>query len=403
MSEGERDRRRPLALLYIGQACAFATVFLGVFAGPFAVREMTGSFALGGLPVAMYPLASLLVIVPAGRLMDRIGRGPVLALGHVAGAAGASAVALSLGSGSVAWAVPAFLAGLFLLSAGSGIAFLARVAVSDLYPPDSRGRGIGRFVLASFAGSLVGAGLYFALGLEATMSLSTAYVLMVPPFVAGAVSMALLGLGPGTATGPSPAGRGTRAALRRPFVAWAILGNAGAQSGMSGVMSLASAALASAPGVAMGGVMLSHFGGMFLPSPLAGRLSDRFGRPLSILAGGLVLALGSLLFTRPDPPWIAAVGLFAVGAGWCLTYVPGTALLADAVPYEERGSLIGANDMIVAVVGAAVTLLAGAGFALWGPAGLAAIGAACAAGPVAAAVRLRAPRTGVAPLPQADP
>src|SRR3972149_4196201 len=96
--------------------------------GPLRVRGSTDLCAAGGLPVAMYPLASLLVIVPAGRLMDRIGRGPVLALGHVAGAAGASAVALSLGSGSAAWAVPAFLAGLFLLSAGFGIAFLARVA-----------------------------------------------------------------------------------------------------------------------------------------------------------------------------------------------------------------------------------------------------------------------------------
>ena len=80
----------------LGQASVWSTLFLGVFLGPFAAREMTGSFALSGLPFAMYFLANLLVLVPAGRLMDRIGRTPVLALGHIAGAGGAFSVAAGL-------------------------------------------------------------------------------------------------------------------------------------------------------------------------------------------------------------------------------------------------------------------------------------------------------------------
>jgi len=43
----------------------------------------------------------------------------------------------------------------------------------------------------------------------------------------------------------------------------------------------------------------------------------------------------------------AGAGLFLVGAGWCFTYVPGTAVLADATAVEERGTLFGANDAIV--------------------------------------------------------
>ncbi len=64
-----------------------------MFLGPFAVKAMTGTFALGGLPIAMYSVSQLLVILPAGRLMDRVGRAPVLALGHGVGAGGAVTVA----------------------------------------------------------------------------------------------------------------------------------------------------------------------------------------------------------------------------------------------------------------------------------------------------------------------
>ena len=110
--------RRPFALLCLDHVFIWSTLFLGVFLGPFAAREMTGSFALSGLPFAMYFLANLLVLVPAAWLMDRIGRTPVLALGHLAGVGGAFSVAAGLtarAAGSVV-AIPTFLGGLFLRS-----------------------------------------------------------------------------------------------------------------------------------------------------------------------------------------------------------------------------------------------------------------------------------------------
>lgn len=383
--------RRNLALLSIGQASVWATVFFSVFLGPFAVRAMTGSFAFAGLPVAMYSLSSLLFVVPAGRWMDRVGRAPVLAFGHAVAAIGACGVAgaLILGSGE-ALGVPLFLIGLFLLTAGSAIAFLTRVAVADLYTVERRAQGLGRFIVLSFIGSAVGAAAFLSLGRGDMPSLASGYLVMLPLFATGAVSMILL-----RGTLPAPATRSTASATRmrtvigRPGVRWAIGSNAGANAGMSGVMSLASPALAALSGPAMAGVMLAHFGGMFLPAPVAGRLGDRRGRALSILMGGLVLAIGAVLFTRTDLEFVAGLGLFLVGAGWCMTFIPGTALLADSAPFDERGTLFGANDATVAIVGSISVVAAGVAFSSLGVVGLAVLGSALAALPFIAGVALR--------------
>jgi len=82
-------------------------------------------------------------------------------------------------------------------------------------------------------------------------------------------------------------------------------------------------------------------------------------------------------------------GLALVGAGWCFTFIPGTAILADATSLEERGTLFGMNDVIVAVAGGLATILAGFVFFLWGLPGLGSFGATLGLLAVAAGAVLR--------------
>ena len=65
---------------------------------------VTGVEGLLGLGPAIFLVASALAAVPAGRLMDRIGRMPVIAGGYVAAAVGCSltALATNLGLGAAA-------------------------------------------------------------------------------------------------------------------------------------------------------------------------------------------------------------------------------------------------------------------------------------------------------------
>ncbi|MFA5896187.1 MAG: hypothetical protein WC985_04705 [Thermoplasmata archaeon] len=120
-----------------------------------------------------------------------------------------------------------------------------------------------------------------------------------------------------------------------------------------------------------------------------------------MLMGGLVLGLGAVLFVRTDLAWLAGVGLFCVGAGWCLTYIPGSVILADATSFEERGTLFGTNDAVVSLFGATMTILAGFLYAGWGVLGLAFLGLGCGALPFAAGFALRRHRVARA-VPRSD-
>jgi predicted MFS family arabinose efflux permease len=53
------------------------------------------------------------------------------------------------------------------------------------------------------------------------------------------------------------------------------------------------------------------------------------------------------------------VVLFGLGLGWNLSFVAATAELADATQPSERGRLLGFNDLLSGLTGAALALLGG--------------------------------------------
>ena len=71
-----------------------------------------------------------------------------------------------------------------------------------------------------------------------------------------------------------------------------------------------------------------------------------------------------------------AVALFGLGIGWNLSFVAATAVLADCAAPWERGRLLGFNDLLAGMTGAALALLGGAALTALGVAALAIGGAA---------------------------
>jgi MFS family permease len=374
------------AMLQLSAAVASLTLVL--------VLDVRGLLGLGP---AIVLASGALAALPAGRAMDRIGRVPVLAGGFCAGAVGCALAAI----GSVRASAPVVLAGLVAVGAASGTALLARTAAGDMYPPHKRARGIALVLFGAVFGAILGpfvfspllagrdfdggalAALWLAAG--AFMLVGLALVLAVRPDprrIAAVLARTASG-GEGDAL-PEPPPAPLGELLRRPGVIPALLAAQASFAVMVGVMTLTGAIVVDHFHHAAHHVFPiigAHVVGMYALVIVVGDLIDRIGRTTS-LAGGLLLmaaAVASLLWI--ESVLATAAALFGLGLGWNLSFVAATAQLADRTEPWERGKLLGFNDLLSGLTGAALALLGGVALTALGVAALAIGGAALVLGP----------------------
>lgn len=117
-----------------------------------------------------------------------------------------------------------------------------------------------------------------------------------------------------------------------------------------------------------------HTLGMFALSPLTGWMSRQVGRVPVICAGALVLMACGLLAPYAVSLYALYFGMFALGYGWNLCHVAGSALLAQMVPEGEGGRVQGAAEVIVSITSGIGSLSSGALFAWRGFSGPGAAG-----------------------------
>jgi predicted MFS family arabinose efflux permease len=161
--------------------------------------------------------------------------------------------------------------------------------------------------------------------------------------------------------------------LRRPGVLPALLAAQASFGVMVGVMTLTGVVVVDHHGHGAESVFPiigAHVLGMYALVLVVGDLIDRIGRTPA-LSGGLVLMAASTLglLVVESVPATAAV-LFALGLGWNLSFVAATAELADRSSVSERGRLLGFNDLLSGMTGAALALLGGAALSAYGVAAL---------------------------------
>jgi MFS family permease len=108
------------------------------------------------------------------------------------------------------------------------------------------------------------------------------------------------------------------------------------------------------------------------------------------VAGLIVMAVScsGLLIVEGVP--MTAVLLFGLGVGWNLSFVAATAQLADATGPAERGKLLGLNDLLSGLTGAALALIGGVALDVLGVAALAIGATLLAAAPALLVFQLRA-------------
>ncbi len=397
---------RNTALLSGALAFNSATLQLSAAVASLTLVLVLDVEGLLGLGPAIVLGSGALAALPAGRLMDRVGRVPVLAGGFAIGASGSGLAA----AGSAAESAPLVLAGLVAVGAASGTALLARTAAGDMYPPERRARGIALVLFGAVFGAILGPAVFSPLLAGRDLDGDALAVLWL---AAGGFLVVAAGLVLAVRPDPrriaqilhardedraEPAAAPLRELLRRPGVIPALLAAQASFAVMVGIMTLTGAVVVDHhhhEGHHVFPIIGAHVVGMYALVLIIGDLIDRIGRTPALAGGLVIMALSaiSLLWASSVPA--TAVVLFGLGVGWNLSFVAATAELADCTHPWERGRLLGFNDFLSGMTGAALALLGGAALSSLGVAALGIGGAALVVAPALWILRNGAPHTRV--------
>jgi MFS family permease len=330
---------------------------------------VTGVRGLLGLGPAIFLTSSGLTAVPAGRLMDRVGRTPVMTVGFALGACGCALTALATRTGSTL----AVIAGFALVGASGGISLLIRAAAGDMYPPERRARGISYVLFGSVFGAILGPTVFGPLFAGKDVKADS---LTVPWLAAGGLALVALALvqfvrpdpkriaeliGSRDDTPTEPAAP-LRELVRRPGVRPAMLAALASFGVMVSVMNLSGYVVVEHHHHSQGSVFPvigAHVFGMYALVLIIGALIDRIGRTPALQIGLVVMAVSTTGLLWVTSVWATAVLLLGLGLGWNFSFVAATAQLADRTSPAERGKLLGFNDLLGALFGASLALLGG--------------------------------------------
>jgi MFS family permease len=375
---------------------------------------VTGFEALLGLGPAIFLTASALTAFPAGWAMDRYGRVPIIAVGFIGGAVGCGLTALGTATEQ---AVPVIV-GFALIGSSGGVALLIRTAAGDMYPPSRRARGIAYVLSGAVVGAILGPAVFSPI--FSGKDELDASVLTVPWLGAGVLSLVALvmalGVRPdpkkiGELMGPADEGPPQPAAplseiVRRPGVIPAMLAGFASMAVMVSVMNLTGYVVVDHRDHAQHlifPIIGAHVLGMYALVLVIGPVIDRIGRTRALAIGLIVMAVSCAGIQVFEGVFMTGVLLFGLGLGWNISFVAATAQLADRTAPAERGKLLGANDLISALLGAGLALLGGVALDFLGVTALAFGAAALVLLPVFWIYRLRDMGAGGFEPPKAEP
>jgi MFS family permease len=346
-------RRRAMTGIFLCSAVIATGYIPAVSIAPLIAEVLLGSPLWSGIPAAVTIAGSALGTTLLSALMIRRSRrfGLTLGLGVAALAAGLAAVAIQMG-----WFL-VFLGAMALFGAGNGSRHLSRYAAGDLYAIEFRGRAIAIVIWAGTIGSVLGPLLLAPSQTAATRIGSNGYVgpyllAMIAMFLSFLLFLFLVPHLPYSRNEPIAAAQPSLyELLRQPKIRFALVAMALGHFVMVLIMSMTALHINhSGKGLATVGLVFSaHTLGMFGLSPLAGLLSDRWGRFPVIVCGQFMVLMASLMVIplHGSQTWLLVGALFLLGLGWNFGFVAGSALLTESVRADLHVRLQGAADAFV--------------------------------------------------------
>lgn len=402
-------QRRILVVLVVAQFLSGAGLAAGITVGALLAQDLLGSTTLAGLPSALFAVGGALASALVGRISQRWGRRPGLALGYLTGALGAVGAVVAAVVGSA----PLLFVALFVYGAGNATNLQARYTGADLATPDRRGSAISTVLMATSLGVIAGPNLVEVMGdvaaavgvprlagpflLAAAAYGAAALILSVAlrpdPLLLARDRAALQHAAPATvpsattspaaalpaATPPDDATAGIRLGATVMVVTQVV---------MAAIMTMTPVHMAAnGHGLGATGLVIAiHVGAMYLPSPVSGWLVDRYGpRAVAALAGLTLLSAGVVAAVAPASSVpVLALALGLLGLGWSFGLVAGTTAITANLPLARRARTQGSVDVLVSLGGAVAGAVSGVVVTTWS------FGTLCVLGAVVAALLLPA-------------
>ncbi len=317
-----------------------------IFATGAIVGEMFApNKALATMPVSIFVVGMALGTLPTGAIAQRHGRRTAFMIGTTLGVLTGLLASVAVLFGSFAL----FCVATFFGGAYAAVVQSFRFAAADCVGFDRRARAVS----AVMAGGVF-AGVLGPQVVNFTMNLWEPYLFATTYLAQGAIALLSMAVLTGIKIAPpvrseTEGGRPLFEIARQPrFVAAAICGTVSYMM-MNLVMTSAPLAmkLCGLPLTASNLGLQWHVVSMYGPSFFTGRLISRFGAPVIVTSGLLLIAAAAGVgLTGIDVPhfWLA---LILLGVGWNFGFVGASTLVLECHRPEERAKVQSFNDFIV--------------------------------------------------------
>ncbi len=360
---------RVVRVLMLSQVFGGIGLGAGIAVGALLAEDLVSTTSLAGLPSALFAIGAATGSLAVARISDLGGRRVGLGAGYAAAALGAFVVVLS----AVISNPVVFVAGMILYGVGTAPNLQARYAGADHADSTNRARAGSRVLVATTLGAVLGPNLIDTMGrvgeTVGVPSLAGPFLLAGAAFAGAGIVLQILlrpdpletakalALKPATPGIAAPISQRPSWSMRHGTLAFGAFTMVTTQIVMTGIMTMTPIHMRDhGHGLGETGLVISiHIACMYLPSPISGWLSDRFGAPRTAMLSGAVLVLAGITAAAAPTDglfWlIVALGL--LGWGWNLGLISGTSIVTAATPVAERARTQGTVDLLVGLAGSA--------------------------------------------------
>jgi MFS family permease len=351
--------KRNVFLLAVCQALFQTAGVVIITASGLVGHLLAADKSLATLPISAWMVGTLVTMIPASLLMGRLGRKVGFTIGGLLGVASGALAVFGLIAGSF-WI---FTLAHLLHGGYQGFAQFYRFAAADAASAQFKSRAISYVLSGGVVSAIVGPNLVaFTRDLTVGTPFIASYAALIVLGLAATAVVALIEIPPPAQTRAAEPPRPLPQIVRQPVFIVALLVAAIGYGVMNLAMTATPLAMAQHDhGIAATAFVIQwHVLGMFVPSFFTGAIIARFGSPLVMLAGIVLLAVHvAIAFSGIEFLYFLSA-LTLLGIGWNFSYIGGTTLLTEAYRPSEKALAQGVNDFTIFTTVVASSFASGA-------------------------------------------